>query len=239
MLDTRPILFTVLIAGFMGIAHSAPIVFTDTSYTTFAQADAGNASGGPDSAFTMNVLPISSAADATSDGGDSASAVAFADNPLFLTATSDAFGVSGPASSNAVATFTGLFDALPGLLTLSFDVESLVEQMANGFGSNLLAVTLEVGGITLFNDILFASGSINQQFLLATGGPGLFDLTLISTADASAGDSAFSLGTVNASLDAVAASAVPEPASVALLMAGLLGLGFMRRGQLPVRLKNT
>lgn len=218
-------LLSTLLFGSMGVTQAAPIFFTGSTYTTFALADAGAASNGPDSQLSVGILPISSTANAASNSGDTASAFAFADE-LFLTTTSEANGASGPASSVASASFTGVFNALPGLLNLSLAFDVFIDQLANGFASNQLAVTLEVGGVSLLNTILFDTTLINQQFLLASVGVGLFDLTLIGISDAAPSDYAFSLASVNATLDAVA---VPEPASAALLLAGLLGMGYTLR----------
>lgn len=228
---TLPPLFALILTGGASFAQAAPIVFTSTHYTTFAQVDAGDASSGPFfDASNAAMLPFSSAADAVGDNGDSGSAVSFADT-LFLTTTSEASALSTSAASTASATFTGTFDALPGLLNLTLDFDTFIDQLAGGFASNLLAVTLEIGGVALFDNVLFDTASIDQSFLLTSSGAGLFDLTLISTADAAAaGDYAFSLASVNASLDLDAvAVAVPEPASAALLLAGLLGIGFARQ----------
>lgn len=224
---TLPPLIALILTAGTSLTQAAPIVFTSTSYTTFAQVDAGDARSGPFfDASNTSMLPLSSAAVAVGDNGDSGSAVAFADT-LFLATTSEASALSTAAASTASATFTGTFDALPGLLNLTLDFDTFIDQLAGGFADKLLAVTLEVGGVTLFDNVLFDTASINQSFLLASSGAGLFDLTLISTADAAAaGDYAFSLASVNASLDAVA---VPEPASAALLLAGLLGIGFARQ----------
>ena len=221
MKTTHTLLFSVFIAAASGFVHATPIVFTESRYTTFAQANAGDVSNGLDSAIATTRLPINSAVDVVSPNADSASAVAFADT-LFLTTTTEASGVTGMAASSAVATFTGLFNAAPGLLDLSLLFDAFSDQQESGFASNSLVVNLEVGGITLLNDILFNAVSFKQQFLLATGGAGLFDLTLTGTSDAVAGDYAFSLASVNAALDATPTT-VPEPASLALLFAGLLG----------------
>lgn len=221
------LLLSLILAGSVGSTQAAPILFTSTSYTTFAQADAGNASTGPFSdSGDAALLPLASSASAQGDDGDTASAVALADT-LFLTTTSEANAVSGTAAATAVATFSGTFNALPGWLNLSLGFDTLIDALGSGFARNQLAISLEVGGITLFDDLLFDTALIDQSFLLASGGTGLFDLTLISTADAAApGDAAFSLASVNASLDAVA---VPEPGSIALLLAGILGLSLTRR----------
>lgn len=206
-------------------ALAMPIVFTHGAYTTFAQADAGGASDGPDSSASDGAVPISSAAAAASPDGDNASAVAFADT-LFLTATSEANALLGTAAATAVGSFSGAFDARPGRLSLSLDFDALVDALAGGTATNTLAVTLEVGGITLFDALITDSTVFDQEFLLASGGAGLLDLTLVGTAHADPGAYAFSLASVNATLDAVP---VPEPAGMALLMAGLASLGLARQ----------
>lgn len=225
-------LFAIASLGVVGTAHATPIVFTQTTYTSFAQADAGNVSDGPNSAVSITGLPLSSAAAATSLDGDVASAVAFADH-LFLTTTSEANTLPGVASGNAIGTFSGTFDAVPGQINLSFDFDTLLDTLAGGLASSTLAITLTVGNLPLFDALITDPGVFNQQFVLNSGGAGRFDLSLIGTTFADPASYAFTLATVNAALDATP-FAVPEPASAGLLLAGFVGFAWaIRRKTAP------
>ncbi|MBT9567555.1 MAG: hypothetical protein IV085_04580 [Thiobacillus sp.] len=222
---------TVLFAlGTLGVADTAsatPIVFTQTTYTSFALADAGEISDGPNSGISLAGQPLSSAAEAANPDGDLASAVVFADQ-LVLATTSEASAQLGVASANAVGTFSGRFDAVPGQLDLSFNFDNFLTTLADGIASSTLAVTLTVDNITLVDALITDPILFNQQFVLTSGGAGLFDLSLIGSSFASPGSSAFTLATVNAALEATA-FAVSEPGGIGLLLAGVLGLAGIRR----------
>lgn len=224
-------LFAIASLGIVGASHATPIVFTQTTYTSFAQADAGKVSDGPNSDLSVTGLPLSSAAAAASPGGDAASAVAFADH-LFLTTTSEASALAGVASGNAVGTFSGTFDAVPGQINLSYTFDALLDTLADGLASSTLAVTLTVGNLTLFDALITDPGAFNHLFYLNSGGAGRFDLSLIGTTFADPASHAFTLATVNAALDATPL-AVPEPASAGLLLAGLAGLAWTLRRKTP------
>jgi hypothetical protein len=224
MIATRT-LFAALALACVTHAQAMPIVFNSTSVGSFAQADAGDVGDGPFSDAGDGIQPIASSATAVSQNQDTATATAFAES-LFLATTAEANALTGLSSANAVGTFNGQFDALPGLLTLTLDFDVLIDTLTTGDASNSLAVTLAVGGVTLFDSLLTADTLFNQAFVLTSGGAGVFDLTLIGSAQAEPGDYAFSLASVNASLDA---AAVPEPGSMALLLAGLLGLSLVPR----------
>lgn len=229
---TLRLCFAAALLASAGFAHALPIVFSNPSYSVSTQADAGDSSDGPNAdAGDGTLLPLQRSAQALGSGGDSASAVALAD-ALFLAATADANSTLDPASASAVALFNGSFDALAGILNLSFDFDAQTSVLGAAFADNVLAVTLLVDGSTLFDGIFNSSILYTQDFLIPSAGSGFLDLSLISTADAFGGDSAFALGSVNFALDAVP---VPEPSSLGLLAAGLAGLVWARQRRYPRR----
>jgi len=225
----RPCIAAALLAC-AGLAHAIPVVFTNPAYPVSTQADAGDSSDGPNAdAGDGSVLPLQRSAQALGSGGDTASAVAFADAAL-LVATADANSILGPASASAVALFNGSFDALAGILTLSFDFDAQSSVLGAAIADNVLAITLLVDGSTLFDGIFDSSTLYSQDFFIPRAGSGFIDLSLISSADAFAGDGAFALGSVNFALDA---APLPEPSSLGLLAAGIAGISWVRLRRHP------
>lgn len=221
---------TLLLAFQATAVQAAPIVFTSTNYTTSALAGVDIKLNGPnnDSAPSSS-LPLNSVANVnTSDGSASAASAA---NGLSLSVATAATGSNLVADASAVTTFTGNFSAIPGTLSLLLNFASI------GGGAQLF-VTLDVGGVTLFDDSFIVTQLVNASMLLSpalAGASGILDITLSSLADVAVAENEANTASVAFALNV--GNAVPEPTIMVDL---LLGLGLMailcrRSGRCAVR----
>ena len=209
----------------MASAHAVPIVFTSSTYTTFALADVDGVTGGPDSATAIlpsGTLPIKSSASVVAGGGP-ADADAFADS-LFLSASTGANSTGGLVSADAVTTLFGTFITPGGLLSLLVDFKDTTITGEAGLAGSTLAVSLAVDGTSLFDQSFSSTQLIKNDFLVPAGLVGELEISLTSFASSSVGgDAASNLATAS-----FAASVVPEPAPLALFLGGLGLLGLSR-----------
>lgn len=212
-------------------AHAVPIVFTSSTYTTFALADVDGVTDGPDSAIAIlpsGTLPINSSASVIAGGGPAdASATA---NNLSLTTSTGASSTGGLASADAVTTLLGTFITPGGLLSLLVDFADTTVTGGAGLAGSTLAVSLAVNGASLFDQSFSSTQLIDNDFLVPGGLLGELEITLTSFASSSInGDTASNLATVSFAADA---AAIPEPATLALIFGGfgLLGLSKLSRG---------
>jgi hypothetical protein len=142
---------------------------------------------------------------------------------LFLSADTEAKGITLGADASAVTTFTGNFSAIPGTLSLLLDFASI------GGGAQLF-VTLDVGGVTLFDDSFIVTQLVNASMLLSpalAGASGILDITLSSLADVAVAENEANTASVAFALNTV--SAVPEPTVMVDLLLGLGLIAILRR----------
>jgi hypothetical protein len=218
---------TVLLVASATSAHAVPVAFSQSSYTTYAQANAGGAIDGPYFDMSPSPLPFSVSSSASGSGGDFSNSVAF-DDAQFLTTNAQASSAGSAAFGTATSTFVGNFDAQPGMLNLMLDFDSASGQSDTAFANGILTATLKVNGVTLFSKVLTDTDSFDSDFTLANGGTGLFVVSLTSTTYAFNGGFSNNAATANFALNA---APVPEPSEAMLMLAGLVGIGMWRARQ--------
>ncbi|HRP97556.1 MAG TPA: hypothetical protein PL143_15045 [Rhodocyclaceae bacterium] len=216
-------LAAVLLALSVSTAQAIPISFTSSLYTTFAFADVGGESDGPDDGLSPDdPLPLLSFASVDIAAG-TATAEATADD-LLLTASTAATFVTDLASAAATATFLGEFISPGGSIAL----QVAFDDAASGFAGASLGVILAVEGAPLFDEIFFVPTRIDLAFPVPADLTGTLEITLFSNALAFSDlQPASDTTAVRFALDAVA---VPEPAVLALV-ALALGLLAATRGR--------
>lgn len=213
---------------------AVPIVFNNSEYTAFADVEVGdNSSGLVDKTNPPDPLPLLASA-SLANGSNSATASGNASTGQLSVNTSvSSLNLFTGATSGAG--FESQFTGTGGSVKFVIDFLN-ANNMDTGFAGADLFVTLVSGTNTLFDQVFNSSQSIMQSFVLASGSSNIFNIQLISSADALGdGDtSAFGSNVASASfsLDAQPQSVViPEP-GIAWLVLGGLGLLAWSRGSL-------
>jgi len=212
----------VLLACLAALAFSSnaiAITFTNVQLNV----DAVALTSGPPGIDSQSSPPDPVTASAFSIGGaDVATAGAIAGSGLVQT-SADVSGGGGITSAVATAHFAGSFALTAGDPYLIVDFSPLSFAVGSGLGTTSLFVTLTSGATTLFQD--YVSGTFSR--FLGPSFAGRLDLLL--TSEASAGFPAEGTGNGSSFGLATVTSAVPLPAPLFLLLAGLAPLAAVKR----------
>ena len=213
-----------LAATNVSAAHA--ITYTQSEYTAFASADLGAQTDGP---FALNsppaTLPLIANAN-LSDSSNSSFAAGIANTGL-LVASAQTFSLGTFASSVSGADFSSQFTGTGSQVNLTIDFSSF-NNVINGTADAQLFVTLVSDGTALFDEVYGGSQSVQQSFVLGAGSSNLFDIQLISNAQALGSMSGPALG-FNLASAAFTVSAVPEPNMAWLMLAGMGLVGVAAR----------
>ncbi|HSS14077.1 MAG TPA: PEP-CTERM sorting domain-containing protein, partial [Rhizomicrobium sp.] len=128
--------------------------------------------------------------------------------------------MNGSGWQNEQTSGNNLFGTLDGAMTLSFTspVSNLAMDVLNGTGGSLFTVELYDSSNVLFSSISNALPDWPSAWHYTFGGGGISTAKILGNSD-------FALDTV--SFDTTAA--VPEPLTISLFSAGLVGAAAMRR----------
>lgn len=211
---------------------AVPVFFNDREYSAFADVEVGNNSSGlVDKTNPPDPLPLLASA-SLANGSNSAMASGNANTGQLSVSTSvSSLNLFTGAASGAgfVSEFTGT----GGSVKFVIDFLNSSNVGDTGFAGANLFVTLMSGSTTLFDQILDSSQSIAQSFVLASGSSNIFNIQLISIADAFGDGQITAFGSnvasANFSLDATPAVAISEPHMASLVLGGLGLLAWSRR----------